>query len=186
MPHILFFLVHVLYFILSWSSSGEGGGGCGHLGQPSNPPRSTESQKGCYVMHLVIQQSVVNQIIYCRCASHGLSLSFVELDCWGSIADLVLFDRDAKTCFFCSTPMTLSPNFNKTLYEVCCIWETHTWVPCYLGTSRRLRSACSMHLNQCLQGQDAKILCCPPAPPHPYNVLYFLLQSQSAIITVHT
>ena len=133
-----FFLVHVLHFILSWSSSGErgeGGGGragCSRLGQTSNPPRSSESWKGCHVMHLVIQQSVVNQTNYCRCASHGLNLSFV--DCWGSVSDLVLFDRDAKMCSFCSTPMTLSPNFNKTLYEVCCIWGTHTWIQCYLGT----------------------------------------------------
>ena len=132
-----FFLVHVLYCILSWSSSGErgegGGAGCSCLGQTSNPPRSSESWKGCHVIHLVIQQSVVNQTNYCRCASHGLSLSFV--DCWGSVSDLVLFDRDAKMCSFCSTPMTLSPNFNKTLYyEVCCIWGTHTWIQCYLGT----------------------------------------------------
>ena len=111
---------------------GGGGSGCSHLGQTTNPPRSSESWKGCHVMHLVIQQSVVNQTNYCRCASHGLSLSFV--DCWGSVSDLVLFDRDAKMCSFCSTPMTLSPNFNKTLYEVCCIWGTHTWIQCYLGT----------------------------------------------------
>ena len=112
---------------------GEGGGAwCSRLGQTSTPPRSSESWKGCHVMHLVIQQSVVNQTNYCRCASHGLSLSFV--DCWGSVSDLVLFDRDAKMCSFCSTPMTLSPKFNKTLYEVCCIWGTHTWIQCYLGT----------------------------------------------------
>lgn len=61
-----------------------------------------------------------------------------------------------------------------------CIWETHTWIPCYLGTSWRSRSACSMHLNQCLQGQGAKILCCPP------QKMYFRSWSQSAIITVHT
>lgn len=125
----------VVFHIVMEQQLGEGGGGgagCSRLGQTSNPPRSSESWKGCHVMHLVIQQSVVNQTNYCRCASHGLSLSFV--DCWGSVSDLVLFDRDAKMCSFCSTPMTLSPNFNKTLYEVCCIWGTHTWIQCYLGT----------------------------------------------------
>ena len=115
-----------------WGEGGGGGAGCSRLGQTSNPPGSSESWKGCHVMHLVTQQSVVNQTNYCRCASHGLSLSFV--DCWGSVSDLVLFDRDAKMCSFCSTPMTLSPNFNKTLYEACCIWGTHTWIQCYLGT----------------------------------------------------
>ena len=49
----------VVFHIVMEQQWGEGGGGGGaggsHLGQTSNPPRSSESWKGCHVMHLVIQ-----------------------------------------------------------------------------------------------------------------------------------
>ena len=38
-----------------WGEGGGGGEGCSRLGQTSNSPRSSESWKGCHVMHLVIQ-----------------------------------------------------------------------------------------------------------------------------------
>ena len=56
--YIFFSCACVVFHIVmeqQWGEGGGGGGGqgagCSHLGQTSNPPRSSESWKGCHVLN---------------------------------------------------------------------------------------------------------------------------------------
>ena len=81
MSHILFFSCACVVFHIvmkqQWRGVGGGGGeGCSRLGQTLNPPRSSESWKGCHGKHLGIQWSVVNQVLnYCT-----MCLTWSELE----------------------------------------------------------------------------------------------------------